>query len=244
MNIRKIIDYSEMYAELDKAMAADISQMELYCEIGKAVCQRKEKGAAVAAAAYLSRQYTDVQGFSPRNIRRMRDFYRTYQCQPALLSLAMELGWTQNVVILESGLSTELREWYLKAAMQFGWSKVELTQKIADNAYEIIILTVCEADLQSAVEKETISHLDIIDYRYMADAIHFLIPKVMYRVRTLREGRRRCQIFPTRGTLIHWLSLTVYWTKCGVGLVSQYPAIKVRVGNPLLGISSSCYFIV
>lgn len=174
----------------------------------------------------------------------MRDFYRSYQDQPVLLSLAMELGWTQNVVILESGLSTELREWYLKAAMQFGWSKVELTQKIADNAYEIIILTVCEADLQSAVEKETISHLDIIDYRYMADAIHFLIPKVMYRVRTLREGRRRCQIFPTRGTLIHWLSLTVYWTKCGVGLVSQYPAIKVRVGNPLLGISSSCYFIV
>lgn len=244
MNIRKNIDYSEMYAELDKAMAADIPQMALYCNIGKAVCRRTEKGAAVAAAAYLSRQYPDVQGFSPRNLRRMRDFYRSYQDQPVLLSLAMELGWTQNVVILESGLSTELREWYLKAAMQFGWSKVELTQKIADNAYEIIILTVCEADLQSAVEKETISHLDIIDYRYMADAIHFLIPKVMYRVRTLREGRRRCQIFPTRGTLIHWLSLTVYWTKCGVGLVSQYPAIKVRVGNPLLGISSSCYFIV
>ena len=244
MNIRKNIDYSEMYAELDKAMAADIPQMELYCKIGKAVCRRTEKGAAVAAAAFLSRQYPDVQGFSPRNLRRMREFYRTYQGQPALLSLAMELGWTQNVVILESGLSTELWEWYLRAAMQFGWSKVELTQKIADNAYEIIILTVCEADLQSAVEKETISHLDIIDYCYMADAIHFLIPKVMYRVRTLREGRRRCQIFPTRGTLIHWLSLTVYWTKCGVGLVSQYPAIKVRVGNPLLGISSSCYFIV
>ena len=30
MNIRKNIDYSEMYAELDKAMAADIPQMELY----------------------------------------------------------------------------------------------------------------------------------------------------------------------------------------------------------------------
>lgn len=192
MNIRKNIDYSKMYEELGKAMAADISQMELYCEIGKAVCQRKEKGAAVAAAAYLSRQYTDVQGFSPRNIRRMRDFYRTYQGQPALLSLAMELGWTQNVVILESGISTELREWYLKAAMQFGWSKVELTQKIADNAYETIALTICEADCSSAVEEETISHLGIIDYRYMVGEIRFIIPKVMYRVRTLREGRRRC----------------------------------------------------
>ena len=244
MNIRKDIDYSEMYAELDKAMAADITQMELYCEIGKAVCRRTEKGAVVAAATYLSRQYPDVQGFSPRNLRRMREFYRTYQGQPALLSLAMELGWTQNVVIMESGLSTELWEWYLRAAMQFGWSKVELTRKIADNAYETIALTICEVDCSFAVEEETIGLLGIIDYCYVADEIQFLIPKVMYRVRTLREGRRRCRIFPTRGTLIHWLSLTVYWTKCGVGLVSQYPAIKVRVGNPLLGISSSCCFIV
>lgn len=174
----------------------------------------------------------------------MREFYRTYQGQPALLSLAMELGWTQNVVIMESGLSTELWEWYLRAAMQFGWSKVELTRKIADNAYETIALTICEVDCSFAVEEETIGLLGIIDYCYVADEIQFLIPKVMYRGRTLREGRRRCRIFPTRGTLIHWLSLTVYWTKCGVGLVSQYPAIKVRVGNPLLGISSSCCFIV
>lgn len=244
MNIRKNIDYSEMYAELDKAMAADIPQMALYCNIGKAVCRGTEKGAAVAASAYLSRQYPDVQGFSPRNLRRVREFYRTYQGQPALLSLAMELGWTQNVVIMESGLSTELWEWYLRAAMQFGWSNVELTRKIADNAYETIALTICEVDCSFAVEEETIGLLGIIDYCYVADEIQFLIPKVMYRGRTLREGRRRCRIFPTRGTLIHWLSLTVYWTKCGVGLVSQYPAIKVRVGNPLLGISSSCCFIV
>lgn len=63
MNIRKDIDYSEMYAELDKAMAADITQMELYCEIGKAVCRRTVKGAAVMASEYLNNQYPDVKGF-------------------------------------------------------------------------------------------------------------------------------------------------------------------------------------
>lgn len=76
MNIRKNIDYSEMYATLDRIMTAVLPQMELYCEIGKAVCLRTEKGAAVAAAEYLSKQYPDVEGFSPRNLRRMRDFYR------------------------------------------------------------------------------------------------------------------------------------------------------------------------
>lgn len=140
MNIRKNIDYSEMYATLDRIMTAVMPQMELYCEIGKAVCMRTEKGAAVAAAEYLSKQYPDVQGFSPRNLRRMRDLYRTYEDHPALLASAMQVGWTQNVVIMEADLSMELREWYLKATSQFGWTKAELNEKIAENTHEQIKL--------------------------------------------------------------------------------------------------------
>ena len=140
MNIRKNVDYSEMYAALDQIMAVQMSQMELYCEIGKAVCQQREKGAAVAAAAYLRKQYPGVQGFSPRNLRRMRDYYRTYEDHPDLLTLTLQLGWTQNVVIMEADLSLEQLEWYLKAEIQFGWSKAELIEKLTCNAHEVIVL--------------------------------------------------------------------------------------------------------
>lgn len=150
MNVRKNIDFSDMYTALDTAMAAELSQMELYSAIGKAVSARSEKGAAVAAAEYLRSHYPDVSGFSPRNLRRMRDFYRTYENHPAMLPLAMQIGWTQNVVILEADLTMELREWYLKATKQFDWSKAELTEKIAANAYEEIALAtpenVCHAE--------------------------------------------------------------------------------------------------
>lgn len=78
MNIRKKVDYGEMYAALDHIMAIQMPQMELYSEIGKAVCRRTEKGATVAAA-YLSEHYPNVKGFSPGYIRRMRDFYSTYE---------------------------------------------------------------------------------------------------------------------------------------------------------------------
>lgn len=165
MNIRKNVDYSEMYAALDQTMAVRMLQMELYCEIGKAVCQRCEKGAAVAAAAYLNDRYPDVQGFSPRNLRRMRDFYRIYKDQPALLSLALQIGWTQNVVIMEADLSMEQLEWYLKAEIQFGWSKAELTEKLTNNAHEVIVLApddeVCyiEEQKKAADQKKTGSFL-------------------------------------------------------------------------------------
>ena len=142
MNIRKNIDYSEMYKDLDDLMAKELTQMELYCEIGKAVCQRTEKGAAVMASEYLNKNYPDVKGFSPRSLRRMRDFYRTYENYPSLLSRAMQLGWIQNVVIMEAGLTMELREWYIKAAKQFGWTKTELIANIAANAHVNVLLSI------------------------------------------------------------------------------------------------------
>lgn len=142
MNIRKNIDYSEMYENLDKLMAQQLPQMDLYCEIGKAVCRRTEKGAGVMASEYLNRHYPDVKGFSPRNLRRMRDFYRTYEKHSALLRRAMKLGWIQNVVIMEADLTMELREWYMKAAKQFDWSKTEVIANIAANAHESIDLAI------------------------------------------------------------------------------------------------------
>ena len=60
-------------------MKAQMGQMELYCAIGKAISMHSEKGAAVAAAKHLAEHYPDAHGFSPRNVRRMRDFYRTYE---------------------------------------------------------------------------------------------------------------------------------------------------------------------
>ena len=152
MNIRKNIDYSAMFAAMDTAMATGMSQMELYCQLGALVCARPEKGAAVAAAEYLKNRYQDESGFSPRNLRRMRDFYRMYGGQPELLKLAMEIGWTRNVVILEADLSLEERRWYLSAVQQFGWSKAELQKKIEAEAHLELLLDESEISCYTGFE--------------------------------------------------------------------------------------------
>ena len=103
MNVRKPTDYSALFTTLDELMAADLPQMELYHSIGHLVCGKPEKGAAVAAAEYLQSKYPDATGFSPRNLRWMRDFYRAYESAPDTMTKAMTIGWTQNVVILEAG---------------------------------------------------------------------------------------------------------------------------------------------
>ena len=129
-------DHSAMFAALDALAAAEMPQMELYCEIGRLVSGRTEKGAAVAAAEYLHGAYPDLPGFSPRNLRRMRDFYRAYIAAPEVLSEAMTIGWTQNMVILEAGLTIQKELWYIRAVRRFGWSKLVLAGEIAECAHE------------------------------------------------------------------------------------------------------------
>ena len=150
MNIRKNIDYSTMYARIDIAMQPELSQMERYFRIGQAVAERSEKGAAVAAAEYIQKNWPDAKGYSPRNLRRMRELYRVYGDCPQAIALAEQIGWTQNVVILEAELDLQERLWYMSAVRQFGWSKLELIEMIENSAHTEIVLDngleVCDND--------------------------------------------------------------------------------------------------
>ena len=135
MNIRKPTDYTIMFAALDALMAAQLPQMELYREIGRLVSGRAEKGAAVAASEYLQAAYPAAEGFSPRNVRRMRAFHAAYEESPDIMRLAMRLGWTRNVAILEGCGSNEERAWYIRAVLHFGWKKAKLLAAIESQAW-------------------------------------------------------------------------------------------------------------
>ena len=135
MNIRKPTDYSILFSELDRLMAEQLSQMNLYCEIGRLVSSKAEKGAAVVASEHLRAAYPAADGFSPRNLRRMRAFYAAYEESPEIMRLAMNLGWTQNVAILERCSSNEERAWYIRAVLRFGWKKAKLLEAIESQAW-------------------------------------------------------------------------------------------------------------
>ena len=135
MNIRKPTDYTAMFAALDALTAAQLPQMELYCEIGRVVSGRVEKGAAVAASEYLQTAYPAAEGYSPRNVRRMRAFYAAYEESPEIMQLAIHLGWTRNAAILERCGSNEERAWYIQAVLRFGWKKGKLLEAIESQAW-------------------------------------------------------------------------------------------------------------
>ena len=135
MNVRKPVDYGTMHRELTAILTQNLSQMDEIYAIGTVISQRPEKGAAVAAAEFLQANSPDCTGFSPRNVRRMRDFYRTYENDQTLLRLAMKIGWTLNVVIMEAGLTRAQRISCLQRAVAERLSKKKLLEIILNGTF-------------------------------------------------------------------------------------------------------------
>lgn len=183
MNIRKNIDYIGMYIRIDEAMGAE-PLMARYFAIGQAVAERPEKGAAVAAAEYIHENWPDAKGYSPRNLRRMRELFKEYGDCPQAIALAERISWTQNVVILEADLGMQERLWYMRAVRRFGWSKQELIEMIENAAHTEIVLDngleVCDNDNNDNNEYETeiTSPMKVVKY----------IPAKLYRL-----IRQRCR---------------------------------------------------
>ena len=172
-----------MFAALEAVMEADRPQMELYCEIGKAVCARSEKGAAVAAAEFLKEQYPDMTGFSPRNVRRMRDFWQLYSSMPELLGEALHLNWTQNVVIMEAELTAEEHCWYIRQAAAQNLSKSELLQMIEDSEH-------LESVLDEKVDVWYNDDNDEISERtqYEEDPVYLSRQDFLFRMKSLKSS--------------------------------------------------------
>lgn len=75
------------------------------------------------------------------NIRRIRagkgeESMNIRESTPEVLTQAMGISWTQNVVILEAELTIQERAWYIRAVRKFGWSKLELQRQIDANAHK------------------------------------------------------------------------------------------------------------
>ena len=81
-----------------------------------------------------------MRGFSARNLWRMRDLYVSYANNEKLPPLVAEISWTNNTLILEKCHKTVEREFYIRMARKYGWSKIVLLNHIENQTYEKTML--------------------------------------------------------------------------------------------------------
>jgi predicted nuclease of restriction endonuclease-like (RecB) superfamily len=159
-------DYPRILAELKRRIAAAQTRagvavnrelIALYWHVGETIVQRQARAgwgeAVVERLAHDLRQaFPDLQGFSPRNIWRMRAFYLAWSGVPKKLPQAVaetgvrtsakklpqavaEIPWGQNVVLLEQLATTDERLWYAEQIRLQGWSRQILRAQISKKAH-------------------------------------------------------------------------------------------------------------
>jgi predicted nuclease of restriction endonuclease-like (RecB) superfamily len=88
----------------------------------------------------LQAEFPGISGFSVRNIWNMRSFYVAYSQNEKLQPMVAEIGWTHNLVILEKCKDDLEREFYIRMARKFGWTKNVLIHQIENKTYEKTLL--------------------------------------------------------------------------------------------------------
>jgi predicted nuclease of restriction endonuclease-like (RecB) superfamily len=112
----------------------------MYWEIGKIILARQNKegwGAKVIdrLSADLRKEFPDMQGLSPRNLKYMRAFAAAWQEKAIVQGSLAQLPWWQNIALLEKLGDAETRLWYARKTIENGWSQPVLCIQIENGAH-------------------------------------------------------------------------------------------------------------
>ena len=123
--------------QLRAISAANKELVHLYWTVGQTIVQRQENSGwgskfIEKLAMDLQNEFPGIEGFSRRNLFRMRAFYLEYKLVPpavALVNNVDELGvlsqipWSHNIILMEKLDDVEDRIWYAHKTLEHGWSR-------------------------------------------------------------------------------------------------------------------------
>ncbi len=84
----------------------------------------------------LMQQFPGTSSFSPRNLWWMRQFHIEYVNYEIMKQLVSEVPWGHNISIMQKITDMKVREYYIKATIELGWSRNVLDHQIKAKAYE------------------------------------------------------------------------------------------------------------
>ncbi|CAQ55413.1 MULTISPECIES: PDDEXK nuclease domain-containing protein [Wolbachia] len=107
----------------------------LYHYIGTQILEKqKSQGWGSKVIEQLSRdlkaEFPEMKGFSTRNLKYMRQFAGEYQDIEFVQQLVAQLPWGHNVFLMDLVRDKEARLFYIKEAIEHGWSRNIMVMQI------------------------------------------------------------------------------------------------------------------
>ena len=115
-------------AQVRAVLAVNRELVLLYWGIGTEITRRQKVegwGTKVIEnlGRDLSRSFPEMRGLSPRNLKYMKAFADAWPDEPIVQQLVAQLPWGHNVRLLDKVSAAEERLWYVRGAIENGWSR-------------------------------------------------------------------------------------------------------------------------
>ena len=110
----------------------------LYFRLGKIIDENSKYGNNFIneLSISLKLEFPNMKGLSPRNLSRMRVFYKEYKEMSNLPAPLANLPWTHNYTLIEKEKNKSKRIWYAEKCLENGWSQTVLIYQIDSNLYQ------------------------------------------------------------------------------------------------------------
>jgi len=126
---------------LETVVAANSAMILLYWEIGNAILQRQKNEGwgtkVIDRMSYdLKTEFPDMSGFSPRNLKYMRKFAEAWSDKEIVQRTVALIPWRSNITLLDKLTEPELRLWYAKKTVEYGFGKDMLVIQIETKLHQ------------------------------------------------------------------------------------------------------------
>jgi predicted nuclease of restriction endonuclease-like (RecB) superfamily len=122
-------------AQLRASLSVNRELVLLYWGIGRDILARQREhrwGSKVIdrLASDLRREFPQMAGLSPRNLKYMRAFAEAWSDEAIVQAPLAQITWYHNIALIEKLRETEERLWYARQAIENGWSRNVLIHQI------------------------------------------------------------------------------------------------------------------
>ena len=134
--LRELIRASRVKA----ALAVNAELVLLYWRMGLDILEQESQqgwGAKVVEqlATDLRREFPEMTGISPRNLRYMKTFAAAWPDEAILQQAAAKIPWFHNCILLDKVKDPTERLWYVGQTIENGWSRNVLAAQVESGLY-------------------------------------------------------------------------------------------------------------
>ena len=128
-------------AQQNATISANYYLLKLYWDVGNIIVEKKNKedwgtGVIERLSIDLRNKFPNMQGFSPRNMRNMRQLVENYPDEKIIETTLSQITWSHNLVLMNKVKNMEERKWYINKCVENGWARSVLIHQIEYGLYE------------------------------------------------------------------------------------------------------------